>query len=100
MSAPVTSMPQAPSPSEIGCVEPVERTAWTTIRAHAVISRHRFAQRMGLAVAIWLGLAVFGLGIGMAGYAFFEGMSGTDAYVNAAMILSGLTAMNGLFSRD
>jgi hypothetical protein len=59
-------------------------------RTHKVIPRHRFAMRMALAGAIWLGLTVFGLTIGMAGYAFFEGMSATDAYVNAAMILSGM----------
>jgi hypothetical protein len=67
-------------------------------RAHKVIARHRFAQRMGLAVAFWLGLTIVGLAIGMAGYAFFEGMSGTDAYVNAAMILSGMGPVGELKS--
>ena len=67
-------------------------------RAHAVISRHRFALRMALAGAIWLGLTVFGLGIGMIGYAAFENMSATDAYVNAAMILSGMGPLGELKS--
>jgi hypothetical protein len=35
-------------------------------------------------------LTFAGLAIGMAGYAYFERMSATDAYVNAAMILSGM----------
>jgi hypothetical protein len=52
--------------------------------------RRRFAIRMAWAIAIWVGLTLFGLTIGMAGYAFFESMSTLDAYVNAAMILSGM----------
>ena len=35
-------------------------------------------------------LTVVGLVIGIVGYAYFEGMSVVDAYVNAAMILSGM----------
>ena len=53
---------------------------------------------MALAGAIWLGLTVFGLAIGMAGYAFFENMTATDAYVNAAMILSGMGPLGELKS--
>jgi hypothetical protein len=67
-------------------------------RSHRVIARHRFALRMALAGAIWLGLTIVGLAIGMAGYAFFEGMSATDAYVNAAMILSGMGPVGELKS--
>lgn len=67
-------------------------------RAQKVISRHKFAKRMVLAGLIWLGLTVCGLAIGMAGYAFFEGMSATDAYVNAAMILSGMGPVGELKS--
>jgi hypothetical protein len=59
-------------------------------RRHAVISRRRFARRMLAAIGLWLALTFVGLVIGMAGYAGFEGMSLADAYVNAAMILSGM----------
>ena len=45
---------------------------------------------MAIAIGLWMGLTLAGLAIGMAGYAFFEGMSFADAYVNAAMILSGM----------
>ncbi len=67
-------------------------------RTHKVISHHRFAARMALAGAIWLGLTLFGLAVGMTGYALFEGMSATDAYVNAAMILSGMGPLGELKS--
>lgn len=55
-----------------------------------VIPAGRFAVRMGRAVLLWLALTVVGLAIGMAGYAASEGMSAVDAFVNAAMILSGM----------
>jgi hypothetical protein len=59
-------------------------------RRHPLISRRRFVGRMLTAMGLWLALAAAGLLIGMAGYATFEGMSPADAYVNAAMILSGM----------
>ncbi len=55
-----------------------------------VASRRRFASRMANAVGLWSAFAFAGLLIGMAGYMLTEGMSATDAYVNAAMILSGM----------
>ena len=57
---------------------------------HEVIPRWRFFVRMLLAIALWIAITLVGLAIGMAGYAYFEGMSVADAYVNAAMILSGM----------
>jgi hypothetical protein len=65
-------------------------------RHQKVISRHRFARRMLNAIALWAALTVGGLSIGMAGYATLEGMSIVDAYVNAAMILSGMGPMGEL----
>jgi hypothetical protein len=59
-------------------------------RRQKLASRRRFAQRMAIACGLWLAIAVIGLAIGMAGYAWFEGMAVADAYVNAAMILSGM----------
>ena len=55
-----------------------------------VISRRRFIWRMFIAIGLWLSLTLIGLIIGIAGYAIFEGMPWVDAYVNAAMILSGM----------
>jgi hypothetical protein len=45
---------------------------------------------MFMAIGLWLALTCIGLVIGIIGYAEFEGMSIVDAYVNAAMILSGM----------
>src|SRR5436190_20684915 len=65
-------------------------------RQHKVIPRMRFARRMLLAVGLWLAVTAIGLVIGMTGYMFFEGMSLVDAFVNAAMILSGMGPMGEL----
>jgi hypothetical protein len=59
-------------------------------RRHRLISPRRFLGRMLTAIGLWFALTVVGLVIGMVGYAVFEGMSLADAYVNAAMILSGM----------
>jgi len=56
-------------------------------RAHL----HRlFAWHMFEGVIIWAVLAAVGLLIGIGGYSYFEGMALPDAFVNAAMILSGM----------
>jgi hypothetical protein len=65
-------------------------------RHHKVITRYRFMLRMLLAIALWIALTLVGLAIGMAGYAYFESMSVADAYVNAAMILSGMGPLGEL----
>jgi len=65
-------------------------------RGHPVASRRKFLRRMAVAVGLWLILTAGGLAIGIAGYAYFEGMSFVDAFVNAAMILSGMGPMGEL----
>jgi hypothetical protein len=67
-------------------------------RRQAVISRRRFVARMFIAVGLWMILTLAGLAIGILGYAEFEGMSFVDAYVNAAMILSGMGPIGELKS--
>jgi hypothetical protein len=59
-------------------------------------SRRKFLARMGVAIGLWVVLTGIGLAIGIAGYAEFEGMSFVDAYVNAAMILSGMGPLGEL----
>jgi uncharacterized membrane protein len=65
-------------------------------RSHKVISRGRFARRLGIVVLLWCGAAAVGLLIGMAGYMLTEGMTAVDAYINAAMILSGMGPVSEL----
>ena len=61
-----------------------------------VVSRRKFAARMLIAIAMWTILTVAGMAIGIAGYASFENMSFVDAFVNAAMILSGMGPLGEL----
>ena len=72
------------------------RRAALSPRAPRPCGAPRFTTRMARAVAIWLGLTVFGLVIGMIGYAWSENMTAIDAYVNAAMILSGMGPLGEL----
>jgi hypothetical protein len=65
-------------------------------RRQQLISPRRFVGRMLKAIGLWLALAIIGLVIGMVGYAEFEDMSLADAYVNAAMILSGMGPLGEL----
>ena len=67
-------------------------------RTHKVVTRWTFAMRLAQAALLWLAIAVVGLAIGMAGYAYFEGMSLADSYVNAAMILSGMGPFSPIHS--
>jgi hypothetical protein len=59
-------------------------------KAQPIVSRRKFAWRLVRAGAFWLVLTCGGLGIGMAGYGLAEGMGPVDAFLNAAMILSGM----------
>ena len=61
-----------------------------------LIPRRDFFRRMMRAIGVWCVLALCGLVIGMAGYCYFEDMSLPDAYVNAAMILSGMGPLGEL----
>lgn len=65
-------------------------------RGQPVASRRKFAARMSVAIGLWTVLTAVGLAIGIAGYAGFEGMSFVDAFVNAAMILSGMGPVSEL----
>jgi sterol desaturase/sphingolipid hydroxylase (fatty acid hydroxylase superfamily) len=62
-------------------------------RREPVASPKRFARRL-LRNGLWaLAVVTAAQAIGMAGYMGFEGMSFEDAFVNAAMILSGMGPM-------
>ncbi len=49
-----------------------------------------FARRLAVHFAVTLALSGASLGIGMAGYHYFEGLSYLDGFLNAAMLLGGM----------
>jgi len=50
----------------------------------------QFVRRLGLHLALALGVLAFSLGGGMVGYHLLEDLSWLDAFVNAAMLLGGM----------
>ena len=65
-------------------------------RGDALLSRSKFFARLALNILAAGALVFVSLVVGMLGYHYFEGMSWIDAYVNAAMILSGMGPMGEL----
>ena len=59
-------------------------------RSKPLLPRREFYARLARSTGIGLLVIAFALGIGMIGYRAFEPMSWVDAFVNAAMILSGM----------
>jgi hypothetical protein len=59
-------------------------------RHHQVAPRIVFAERMARAIGLAMLLILPSLVVGIAGYVYFEGMSLTDAFLNASMILSSM----------
>lgn len=59
-------------------------------RTEALASRRTFLRRIAAHGGIAVVLAAVSLAVGMVGYRYTEGMSWLDAYINAAMILSGM----------
>ena len=65
-------------------------------RHEPLISRAAFWRRMAKYALLAAGFIVVSLGIGMAGYHFFEGMSWIDAFVNSAMLMGGMGPVSEL----
>jgi hypothetical protein len=55
-----------------------------------VATRLVFAERMARAIGLCLMMILPSLAFGIAGYRYFEGMSLTDSFLNASMILSSM----------
>jgi hypothetical protein len=63
-------------------------------RKQAPIPHASFAKRMALHVLFAIALLLVSLGVGIAGYAYFEGLSLIDGFVNSAMLLGGMGPVN------
>ncbi len=59
-------------------------------RSEPVLKRHLFYRRLAISLGLGGVLIAISLFVGIAGYRFLEGLPWLDAYVNAAMILSGM----------
>ncbi len=64
----------------------------------ALLPFRLFLLRLLRSLFIGLSALFFSLGMGMCGYHFFEKMPWVDAFVNAAMILSGMGPVNPLYT--
>jgi hypothetical protein len=65
-------------------------------RHQPLLSKKAFAKRLAMSfgtASLFIGVSLLG---GMAGYHFLEGLSWIDAFVNAAMILSGMGPLDAL----
>jgi len=65
-------------------------------RSKPLLPRRQFYVRLARSAAVALLVVIVALSIGMAGYRTFEPMSWVDAFVNAAMILSGMGPVSSL----
>lgn len=68
-------------------------------RHEPLLSRLAFAKRVAASCGAAAVLIAVSLYCGMCGYRYFEGMSWVDAFVNAAMILSGMGPVSVLETR-
>jgi len=65
-------------------------------RSKPLLPRRQFYVRVARCAGLGLLVVAFALGVGMVGYRTFEPMSWVDAFVNAAMILSGMGPVSSL----
>ena len=68
-------------------------------RHQPLLPHRRFVGRLTRHALGALALLLATLGLGMAGYHRLEGLSGSDAYVNAAMVLGGMGPVDTLHTR-
>ena len=59
-------------------------------KRHPLLPRPHFLRRLLGHLLAAVALVLASLGIGMQGYAYFEGLAWRDAFLNAAMLLGGM----------
>ena len=67
-------------------------------RSHPLLSRAKFARRVGRHLLLALFLIALALGVGVFGYRFLGGLSWIDSLLNASMILGGMGPVDPLHS--
>lgn len=67
-------------------------------RHQPLLSHKSFLRRFAKYICLGLGMIAIALGMGMMGYHFYENLPWLDAYLNAAMILSGMGPVNNPIS--
>jgi hypothetical protein len=67
-------------------------------RDHPLLSRAKFARRVGRHLALALALVGIALGIGVLGYHFLGELGWIDSLLNASMILGGMGPVDPLHS--
>lgn len=65
-------------------------------KEHPPISHASFVRRVVMHTAAAIGLLLFSLLAGMAGYIYFDALGWLDAFLNAAMLLGGMGPVNPL----
>src|SRR6266699_6856843 len=65
-------------------------------RKQRLLSRFEFGKRVGRHGLMALGVLVFGLGIGVAGYHWLAHLNWIDSLLNASMILGGMGPVDPL----
>jgi len=63
-------------------------------RRQPLLAKRHFYRRLMRHVAVVAGLLIVSLFLGMCGYVYFESLSWTDAFLNAAMLLGGMGPVN------
>src|SRR5256714_12382528 len=67
-------------------------------RSRPLLSRAKFARRVGRHLLLALFLITFALGLGVLGYHLIGGLSWIDSLLNASMILGGMGPVDPLHS--
>jgi hypothetical protein len=65
-------------------------------RKQRLLPRREFIRRLGWSLAAGVVLIAFSLSLGMMGYHHFDGLPWIDAFLDAAMILSGMGPVSPL----
>jgi hypothetical protein len=63
-------------------------------RHQPLLASHHFYRRLLRHIGVVAGLLIVSLFLGMSGYVYFESLSWTDAFLNAAMLLGGMGPVN------